>query len=123
MKKLFLVLMMCLCSSLYATTRTYFIVGDRVPISFAKRNSAVKRELNSSDYKDYTVSAVYPYADGYIIELYDESHDIIKYFVSNKPGTIVGFLTWISDETGYKNVIASITECRDNRFNVEYSEY
>ena len=117
MKKLFLVLTMCLCSSLYADT---FSVGERIPIFSARR---FKRELSLSDYKDYTVSAVYPYADGYLVELYDENHDVIKFYVSNEPGTIVAFYSWISSEDGYKNVIAAITKCRDNHFTVEYSEY
>ena len=121
MKRLFLVLVMCVCGFLYADTRS-FSVGRHIPISFAW-SLISERELNPDDYKDYTVSAVYPYADGYLVELYDENHDVIKFYVSSEPGTIVAFYSWISDKEGYKNVIAAIKKCRDNSFVVEYSEY
>lgn len=77
MKRLVFVLLFTLCSSLYAMSDETIKVSETVNIAFENYYNTNTRWY-SSDFQQYMVTGVYPWADGYIIELKNVYYEIIN---------------------------------------------
>ena len=120
MKKIFVALMLLLCTSVYAQTRV-ISVSSKETLAFTEKNT------RDSDYNDYIVSGVYPFENGWIIELrYFVSEKMtgndyitLKFFVGKEP---VVFYTYRIDMSDKITVYAmKVVDVKENSFTVEYT--
>lgn len=107
MKKLFLVLMLICCSSLYAKTKTFVTNGGYYMGDYKTRSG--------SSYAMWVITAILPYENGYVMKI-SKLHDDrkIEYFITK------GFYFYVGEEgKAYKCVIADI---QPNLFTAELEE-
>lgn len=113
MKKLFLILVLCLCGFLFAEE---FKVGD---LSF---NFSTEESTATGDYRIVNLTAVLPYENGYVIKLTAKSF-VLEYFVTK------GFVFYeiyndLDEDYNYLKVIKkhTITNISQNEFKTEVTQ-
>ena len=113
MKKLFLILMLCLCSCLYAQS---FKVMDFV-------NFSMKESKDFDDFCMMQITAVIPYENGYILKLSDSNNVNFECYVAK------GFVFYVQsiEIENYKACRIfrkhTITKISPNSFETEAVEY
>ena len=116
MKKLFLILMLCLCSCLYADE---YCTGDVITYSLDVTGNSL------AGYRTGKLTAVIPYENGYILKILEED-DNLTYEIFVTKGSV--FYSY--RETFDKNFVwyiqffkNTITNLYPNRFETEKEKY
>jgi len=116
MKKLFLILMFCLCGSLYADE---YCTGDVITYSLDVTGNCL------AGYRTGKLTAIIPYENGYLLKIFEENENLTYEIFVTK-----GFVFYSYRKTFDRDFIwyiqffkNTITNLSPNRFDTEKKKY
>ena len=116
MKKLFLILMFCLCGSLYADE---YCTGDVITYSLDVAGNSL------AGYRTGKLTAIIPYENGYLLKIFEENENLTYEIFVTK-----GFVFYSYRKTFDRDFIwyiqffkNTITNLSPNRFDTEKKKY